>query len=54
MCRVPWLEKLLADCDDADKTVQYAANPYASRMEFVDPFAKDHVLSPNHSFFLLK
>ena len=48
------LEKLLADCDDADKTVQYAANPYASRMEFVDPFAKDHVLSPNHSFFLLK
>jgi len=45
------LEKLL--CDDANKTVQYSINPYASKMEFVDPFSKDHVLSPNHSFFLL-
>ncbi|KAL7496405.1 hypothetical protein ACHAWT_004562 [Skeletonema menzelii] len=47
------LEKLLADCDD-DRIVQYAVNPYASRMKFVDPFSKDHVLSPNHSVFLLE
>ncbi len=47
------LENLLADCGD-DRIVQYAVNPYASRMEFVDPFAKNHVLSPNHSVFLLK
>ncbi len=47
------LEKLLADCDD-DRIVQYAVNPYASRMEFVDPFSENHVLSPNHSIFLLK
>ncbi len=47
------LEKLLADCDYDDKTLQYSINPYASRMKFIDPFSKDHVLSPNHSFFLL-
>ena len=47
------LEKSLADCDD-DRIVQYLVNSYASRMEFVDPFSKDHVLSPNHSYFLLK
>eukprot|EP00984_Skeletonema_dohrnii_P009633 scaffold3689_cov107-Skeletonema_dohrnii-CCMP3373.AAC.7 len=47
------LQKSLADCDD-DRIVQYLVNPYASRMEFVDPFSKDHVLSPNHSYFLLK
>ena len=47
------LEKLLADCND-DRIVQYETNRYASRMEFVDPFSKDHVLSPNHSVFLLE
>ena len=47
------LEKLLADCDD-DRIVQYESNVFASRMEFIDPFSKDHVLSPNHSVFLLE
>lgn len=52
------LEQLLDDSNDRKKkTAQYQVNPYASRMQFVDPFTKYHhvhVVSPNHSFFLLK
>ena len=46
------IEQMLADCND-DRIVKYAPNPYASRMEFVDPYSKAHVISPNHSLFLL-
>ena len=47
---------LLADHNNYNQTVEYQSNPYASRMEFVEPFSKEyvHIVSPNHSFFLLK
>jgi hypothetical protein len=41
----------------ADTGIEYQSNPYASRMQFVDPFATDtesvHVVRPNHSVLLL-
>ena len=38
---------------------EYDLNPYASRMEFVDPFSSEsegpiHVVRPNHSLLMLR
>lgn len=40
----------------SNQAIEYEPNPYASRLEFVDPFSKEHVhiVRPNHSYFLLK
>ena len=44
-------------CEVQGIDVGYQLNPYASRMEFVDPFPTDtqllHVVRPNHSLLLL-
>ena len=52
------LEQLLAvdRNNGSNHSIEYEPNPYASRLEFVDPFSKEHVhiVRPNHSYFLLK
>ena len=49
------LKKII--CEDG-RSLDYNVNPYASRMEFVDPFSSPsesqvHVVRPNHSYLML-
>ena len=50
------LEQLVVDRNNGNQSIEYETNPYASRLEFEDPFSKEHVhiVRPNHSYFLLK
>jgi splicing suppressor protein 51 len=52
------LEQLLSvdRNNGSNQSIKYEPNPCASRLEFVDPFSKEHVhiVRPNHSCFLLK
>jgi len=53
-------------CGDGSSCLEYEINPYASRMEFVDPFSSltivgeerpsrgVHVVRPNHSYLILQ